>query len=153
MGSLTPHSSCRVFELRQYTLHPGRRDELIELFDTHLVEPRLPVREDVEVLVVVTRFKSPEDMRASAGRLATNPAAAEAQRRLAAYQTAPNEYLVLEPDRSLRTALARAGAVAGGSAALSCGDQPDRLTLIDDADTGQPRRAAAPPDTAGWPGR
>jgi hypothetical protein len=29
---------CAVFELRQYTLHPGRRDELIELFDAHLVE-------------------------------------------------------------------------------------------------------------------
>jgi len=26
-----------VVELRQYTLHPGRRDELIDLFDTHLV--------------------------------------------------------------------------------------------------------------------
>jgi NIPSNAP len=31
---------CAVYELRQYTLHPGRRDELIELFDTHLVEPQ-----------------------------------------------------------------------------------------------------------------
>ena len=29
---------CGVLELRQYTLHPGRREELIELFDTHLVE-------------------------------------------------------------------------------------------------------------------
>jgi quinol monooxygenase YgiN len=27
-----------IFELRQYTLHPGRRDELIDIFDTHLVE-------------------------------------------------------------------------------------------------------------------
>ena len=27
-----------VVELRQYTLHPGRRDELIELFDRELVE-------------------------------------------------------------------------------------------------------------------
>ncbi len=27
-----------VVELRQYTLHPGRRDELIDVFDTHLVE-------------------------------------------------------------------------------------------------------------------
>jgi hypothetical protein len=27
-----------VFELRQYTLHPGRRDELITLFDRELVE-------------------------------------------------------------------------------------------------------------------
>ena len=27
-----------VFELRQYTLHPGRRDALIELFDREFVE-------------------------------------------------------------------------------------------------------------------
>jgi hypothetical protein len=33
-------TSCGIFELRQYTLHPGRRDELIELFDSHLVEPQ-----------------------------------------------------------------------------------------------------------------
>ena len=31
---------CKVVELRRYTLHPGRRDELIELFDGHLVEPQ-----------------------------------------------------------------------------------------------------------------
>jgi NIPSNAP len=29
-----------VVELRQYTLHPGRRDELILLFDRELVEPQ-----------------------------------------------------------------------------------------------------------------
>jgi hypothetical protein len=31
---------CRILELRQYTLRPGRRDELIELFDTELLEPQ-----------------------------------------------------------------------------------------------------------------
>lgn len=29
-----------VIELRRYTLHPGRRDALIDLFDRHLVEPQ-----------------------------------------------------------------------------------------------------------------
>src|SRR5436190_9693932 len=29
-----------VIELRQYELHPGRRDELIELFDGELIEPQ-----------------------------------------------------------------------------------------------------------------
>ena len=29
-----------VVELRQYTLHPGRREELIALFDGFLVEPQ-----------------------------------------------------------------------------------------------------------------
>ena len=30
--------SCPIFELRRYTLHPGARDTLIELFDRELVE-------------------------------------------------------------------------------------------------------------------
>lgn len=29
-----------IFELRQYTLHPGRRDDLIELFEREFVEPQ-----------------------------------------------------------------------------------------------------------------
>src|ERR687892_2319959 len=29
-----------VIELRQYELHPGRREELIELFDGELIEPQ-----------------------------------------------------------------------------------------------------------------
>jgi hypothetical protein len=28
-----------IVELRQYTLHPHRRDDLIDLFDAHFVEP------------------------------------------------------------------------------------------------------------------
>jgi len=31
---------CQVLELRQYTLHPGQRDTLIELFDREFVEPQ-----------------------------------------------------------------------------------------------------------------
>ncbi len=31
---------CLVVELRQYTLRPGRREDLIEVFDRHLVEPQ-----------------------------------------------------------------------------------------------------------------
>lgn len=35
---MTPHSP--IVELRQYTLHPGRRDELIELFEREFIEPQ-----------------------------------------------------------------------------------------------------------------
>lgn len=35
-----PIVNPRVVELRQYQLHPGRRDELIGLFDAFLVEPQ-----------------------------------------------------------------------------------------------------------------
>jgi NIPSNAP len=34
----TPRRCCPVIELRQYTLKPGQRDVLIDLFDRHLVE-------------------------------------------------------------------------------------------------------------------
>lgn len=33
-------SCCNLVELRQYTLHPGQRDTLIELFDREFVEPQ-----------------------------------------------------------------------------------------------------------------
>eukprot|EP01036_Dinobryon_divergens_P006801 gene6801-9042_t len=36
---MTPSpTECAIVELRQYTLHPGRRDTLIELFDREFVE-------------------------------------------------------------------------------------------------------------------
>src|SRR5216110_3855167 len=31
---------CPIVELRQYTLHPGKRDVLIELFDQEFIEPQ-----------------------------------------------------------------------------------------------------------------
>ncbi len=33
-----PQTCCPIVELRQYTLHPGRRDALIDLFDREFVE-------------------------------------------------------------------------------------------------------------------
>ena len=40
MTESTGGRCCPVVELRQYTLKPGRRDDLIEVFDRHLVEPQ-----------------------------------------------------------------------------------------------------------------
>lgn len=37
---VTSELCCAVLELRQYTLRPGRRDELIELFDSELLTPQ-----------------------------------------------------------------------------------------------------------------
>jgi hypothetical protein len=36
----TADTPLAVLELRQYTLHPGRRDELIELFERQFIEPQ-----------------------------------------------------------------------------------------------------------------
>jgi len=35
-----PPTCCPIVELRQYTLHPGKRDVLIDLFDREFVESR-----------------------------------------------------------------------------------------------------------------
>ena len=41
MTPITPAApDCQVVELRQYTLHPGQRDTLIDLFDREFVEPQ-----------------------------------------------------------------------------------------------------------------
>jgi hypothetical protein len=37
-GVSTPRRCCPVIELRQYTLKPGQRDVLIDLFDRHFIE-------------------------------------------------------------------------------------------------------------------
>jgi hypothetical protein len=35
-----PARTARVVELRQYTLRPGQREDLIELFERELIEPQ-----------------------------------------------------------------------------------------------------------------
>jgi hypothetical protein len=45
-----------VVELRQYTLHPGRRDELIKLFDGHLIESQ-----EAAGMRVIGQFRDMDD--------------------------------------------------------------------------------------------
>jgi NIPSNAP len=40
MSTRTKQTCCPVLELRQYTLHPGKRDALIDLFDREFIEPQ-----------------------------------------------------------------------------------------------------------------
>jgi hypothetical protein len=47
---------CAVMELRQYTLHPGRRDALIELFDREFVETQ-----EVCGMRVIGQFRDLDD--------------------------------------------------------------------------------------------
>lgn len=51
-----PNDHWSVFELRQYTLHPGQRDVLIELFDREFVETQEAVG-----MRVVGQFRDQED--------------------------------------------------------------------------------------------
>jgi len=45
-----------IVELRQYTLHPGARDELIELFDRESVESQ-----EMLGIKVIGQFRTPDD--------------------------------------------------------------------------------------------
>jgi hypothetical protein len=56
MSSTTVTEAITVLELRQYTLHPGRRDTLIALFEREFVEPQ----EDVGAQVIAT-FRDLDD--------------------------------------------------------------------------------------------
>lgn len=47
---------CAVVDLRQYTVHPGRRDRLIEVFDTSLVEAQ-----EADGMHVVGQFRDLDD--------------------------------------------------------------------------------------------
>jgi hypothetical protein len=47
---------CPVVELRQYTLHPGRRDQLIGLFERELIEPQ-----EAAGMTLVGQFRDLDD--------------------------------------------------------------------------------------------
>ncbi|GAB3242935.1 hypothetical protein GCM10027448_01580 [Nocardioides dilutus] len=53
--SSVPNTDLGVVELRQYTLHPERRDELIELFDRELVETQ-----EACGMRVIGQFRDPD---------------------------------------------------------------------------------------------
>ena len=52
-----PHADtcCRVLELRQYTLHPGKRDVLVELFEREFIESQ-----EAEGMRLVGQFRDAE---------------------------------------------------------------------------------------------
>lgn len=50
-----PASGCSVVELRQYTLHPGQRDVLIDLFDRAFVESQ-----EAQGMRVLGQFRDPD---------------------------------------------------------------------------------------------
>src|SRR5947209_12081023 len=47
---------CPIVELRQYTLHPGKRDVLIDLFDGEFIEPQEAIR-----IKVIGQFRDVDD--------------------------------------------------------------------------------------------
>jgi NIPSNAP len=50
------HTCCPIVELRQYTLHPGKRDVLIELFDREFVESQ-----EIVGIYVIGQFRDLND--------------------------------------------------------------------------------------------
>jgi NIPSNAP len=56
MSARTAETCCPIVELRQYTLHPGTRDVLIELFDRELVETQ-----EALGMTVIGQFRDLDD--------------------------------------------------------------------------------------------
>jgi hypothetical protein len=56
LPALPPPSDSSVVELRQYTLHPGRRDTLVELFDREFVETQ-----EAAGMAVLGQFRDLDD--------------------------------------------------------------------------------------------
>jgi hypothetical protein len=56
MSTRTAGTCCPIVELRQYTLHPGKRDVLIELFDRELVESQ-----EALGMTVIGQFRDLDD--------------------------------------------------------------------------------------------
>ena len=51
-----PAASSPIVELRQYTLHPGKRDVLIDMFDAHFIEPQ-----EAAGIEVIGQFRNLDD--------------------------------------------------------------------------------------------
>jgi hypothetical protein len=56
LGLAAPSMPSPIVELRQYTLHPRRRDDLIDLFDAHFVEPQ-----EAAGITVIGQFRNLDD--------------------------------------------------------------------------------------------
>ncbi len=55
-SALPEQTCCPIVELRQYTLHQGKRDALIELFDREFVESQEALR-----MKVIGQFRDLDD--------------------------------------------------------------------------------------------
>lgn len=53
IGVLAPNA-CNVVELRRYALRPGKRDTLVELFDSEFVETQ-----EAEGMCILGQFRGP----------------------------------------------------------------------------------------------
>jgi quinol monooxygenase YgiN len=52
----SPQTCCPIVELRQYTLHPGKRDVLIDLFDREFVESQ-----EALGMTIIGQFRDPDN--------------------------------------------------------------------------------------------
>jgi quinol monooxygenase YgiN len=96
-----------VVELRQYTLHPGRRDALIDVFDNHLVESQEETGMKVigqfrdldrpDRFVWLRGFEDMESRRASLGAFYGGPVWAEYKDAANATMISSDDVLLLSP--------------------------------------------------------
>lgn len=135
-----------IVELRQYTLRPGRRDELIDLFDAKLVESQ-----EAEGMAVIGQFRdldrpdrfvwlrgfpSMDERRASLEAFYTGPVWREHREAANATMLETDDVLLLRP-ATPDSAFALDGSTRGADAG---GDGPGFVAVaILDLDGGDPR--------------
>ncbi|MDR7085546.1 quinol monooxygenase YgiN [Aeromicrobium panaciterrae] len=109
-----PHLSdrcCSVVELRQYTMVPGRRDELIEVFEREFVETQEAVGshvvgiftdlDDPDRFVWLRGFASNDERSTALRAFYTGPAWRAHGAQAAATMTDSDDVLLLQPGRGL----------------------------------------------------
>jgi NIPSNAP len=145
-----------IVELRQYTLRPGRRDELIDLFDSSLVEPQ-----EADGMTVIGQFRdldrpdrfvwlrgfpSMEERRASLEAFYTGPVWKRTSEAANATMLETDDVLLLRPaspDSAFRLDGSTRAADAGG-------DGPGLVTAtildLDGADPAEALERVQPPE-------
>jgi hypothetical protein len=104
-----PMSWCPIVELRQYALHPGRREELIQLFDEQFVESQEAVGntvmgqfrdlDDANSFIWLRGFQSASERAAALAAFYDGPVWAEQRDRANATMLASDNVLLLRPAR------------------------------------------------------
>lgn len=122
---------CPVVELRQYTLKPGRREDLIEVFDRHLVEPQEALgmrvigqfrdRERLDRFVWLRGFQDMESRRRALEAFYGGPVWAKHGPAANETMLEWDDVLLLRPARPETAFAARPGPLADGSSNVVAG--------------------------------
>ncbi|EOM78459.1 NIPSNAP family protein [Rhodococcus rhodnii] len=107
MAIALPFQDCPIIEVRRYTLHPGLRQQLLDVFERHLIEPQEAVGmtvggtftddDDPNVFTWLRGFADHESRRKSLEDFYHGPIWAEHRDRANATMVSSDDVLLLRP--------------------------------------------------------